>query len=99
MANTPERYIIGETHSCHEPFTHGKKYHRYDCSPSASARHLRRRTTNRLRRRMDDAVIAEQLAADDEMMEALRQEAYEAWEEYAGWMDEISTDYYFPRSA
>lgn len=99
MANTPERFIIGETHSCHEPFTHGKKYHRLDCSPSTNARHLRRRITNRLRRRMDDAVIEEQLASHEEEMEALRQEAYELWAEHMGWLDDVSTDFYFPRSA
>ncbi len=77
-----ERWVVGQTHDCHEPFSKGKRWHRYDCSPSANARHLRRRVSNHLRRQFDQVLIAEQLEAEAQTQDEFRLEANEQWRQY-----------------
>lgn len=93
MTNTPERFIIGQTHACHEPKT--GLVHRIDCSPGKVARAQRKATSNLLRRRMDLSVIEEQLQADWEAQEELRKAQEAEWAEYNEWYQQYALDYWY----
>lgn len=82
-----ERWVIMQGHECD---SRGDWLCRIDCSAWYGDRKLRRHISNRLRRRVDEAVIQEELVAMWELDHAYAEEARQAWDDV---MDDLYEDW------